>query len=384
MTIGVAGLFSGIGGLEEPFAERGAQLELVCDTWEPSRRVLRARRPQVKIWQDVATLERLPSSAGIVTAGFPCTDLSQAGLMRGIGGSASGLVAHVFRLVADRSVEWVIIENVKNMLALDKGRAMEFIVNQFECLGFSWAYRTVDSRFTGVPQRRQRVIFVASRKHDPRDVLFHHNADDTIPKAPNGATGFYWTEGLGGIGWVPNGVPPLKGGSSIGIPSQPAIWRPNAPIGERIVLPHIADAEEMQGFPRQWTNVCGDRDFQRARWKLVGNAVTLGVGRWIAESILFPKGFLLKENTKWSWQRWPAAAYGSMGHRIAVEANEWPERLEYRGLDELICTKSLLPLSLRAASGFRDRTRRSRLRFDPAFLSDIDDHISYWLHSAAA
>lgn len=384
MTIGVAGLFSGIGGLEEPFAELGASIELVCDTWQPSQRVLRARRPDVNIWQDVATLEHLPSSANILTAGFPCTDLSQAGLMKGIGGSASGLVAHVFRLLADRNVEWVIIENVKNMLALDKGRAMDFIVDQFEELGFSWAYRTVDSRFTGVPQRRQRVIFVASKKHDPRDVLFHENSSEKIPEASNGSAGFYWTEGLGGIGWVPNGVPPLKGGSSIGIPSQPAIWRPNAPVGHRIVVPSIGDAEEMQGFPRHWTNVCIDREFQRTRWKLVGNAVTLGVGRWIAENVLRPKGRLIEENSSWSWKRWPGAAYGFMGHRVAVDANEWPDRLEYRGLDEVICTNSLSPLSLRAASGFRDRTRRSRLRFDQDFLSDVDDHIGYWHHSLAA
>lgn len=76
MTIGVAGLFSGIGGLEEPFAELGANIDLVCDTWQPSQRVLRARRPNVNIWHDVSTLVNLPSSAGIVTAGFPCTDLS--------------------------------------------------------------------------------------------------------------------------------------------------------------------------------------------------------------------------------------------------------------------------------------------------------------------
>ena len=38
--------------------------------------------------------------------------------------------------------------------------------------------------------------------------------------------GFYWTEGLRGLGWAVDSVPTLKGGSSIGIPSPPAIWDP--------------------------------------------------------------------------------------------------------------------------------------------------------------
>ena len=38
--------------------------------------------------------------------------------------------------------------------------------------------------------------------------------------------GFYWTEGLRGLGWAVDAVPTLKGGSTIGIPSPPAIWDP--------------------------------------------------------------------------------------------------------------------------------------------------------------
>jgi len=38
--------------------------------------------------------------------------------------------------------------------------------------------------------------------------------------------GFYWTEGLRGLGWAVDAVPTLKGGSTIGIPSPPALWDP--------------------------------------------------------------------------------------------------------------------------------------------------------------
>ena len=42
------------------------------------------------------------------------------------------------------------------------------LVDEIEALDMRWAYRVVDSRFTVVPQRRRRVILVASATDDPR------------------------------------------------------------------------------------------------------------------------------------------------------------------------------------------------------------------------
>ena len=131
---------------------------------------------------DIATLNKLPQ-ADVVAAGFPCTDLSQAGRIAGIQGEASGLVRHLFGLLQDAHPRWVVVENVRNMLVLDRGPAMGYLVTNLEELGFRWAYRLVDSRFTGVPQRRQRVLMVASREDDPRSVLF---ADDAGEPDDNG------------------------------------------------------------------------------------------------------------------------------------------------------------------------------------------------------
>lgn len=106
----------------------------------------------------------------------------------------------------------MVIENVRNMLALDSGTAMEYLVSEFERLGYTWAYRLVDSRFTGVPQRRQRVIFVASRTEDPCAVLFADDANERPESDYRGdAFGFYWTEGNTGLGWAQDALPTLKG-----------------------------------------------------------------------------------------------------------------------------------------------------------------------------
>ncbi len=163
----VAGLFAGIGGLEVGLARAGHEASVLCEVWEPAKTVLEHRLPGLKIEPDVQDLRELPAEVGVITAGFPCTDLSQAGRTAGITGKASGLVAHVFRLLDDHDPTWLVLENVRNMLPLDGGRAMHFLVEQLETRGFRWAYRVVDSRFTGVPQRRQRVLLRGQQDRGP-------------------------------------------------------------------------------------------------------------------------------------------------------------------------------------------------------------------------
>src|ERR1700752_1062926 len=104
---------------------------------------------------------------------------------------------------------------------------MRHVVGRLESLGFQWAYRVVDARAFGLPQRRQRVVLLASRTEDPCPVLF--GGEDTEPHGDlDGAehVGFYWTEGLRGLGLAIDAVPTLKGGSGLGIPSPPAVWMP--------------------------------------------------------------------------------------------------------------------------------------------------------------
>src|SRR2546422_256621 len=148
---------------------------------------------------------------------------------------------------------------------------MEYVVGELEALGYRWAYRIIDTRAFGIPQRRERVYLVASRHDDPRRVLFAGDAESAEDKRVlNGAAcGFYWTEGTKGLGWAVDAVPTLKGGSTIGIPSPPGIWMPS---GE-LVVPDVRDAERLQGFPADWTRpaVSAGSGRKVPRWKLIGN-----------------------------------------------------------------------------------------------------------------
>lgn len=372
----VAGLFAGIGGIELGLERAGMHTELLCEWWEPARAVLEHRFPDAPVAPDVRELEKLPA-VDLVTAGFPCTDLSQAGRTKGITGEASGLVGEVFRLLGDHRAPWVLLENVRNMLVLDGGAAMRFLISELEGLGYRWAYRLVDSRFTGVPQRRQRVILVATTEGDPREVLFADDAGEPdVSHFASDAYGFYWTEGLRGLGWAQDAVPTLKGGSTVGIPSPPAIWNPRGGVGHRIVTPTVVEAEQMQGFDADWTAPAELVSRRKGtRWKLVGNAVTVGVAEWVAGRLVAPGPFDAEVRHLEDSAPWPKAAFGANGKRWAVEASMWPTRESYQHLRSLVDLRRAPPLSVRATAGFHERAMRGSLRFDPQFLDDIASHI---------
>lgn len=363
------GLFSGIGGLELGAARTGIETELLCESWEPAAAIL-ARHFHAPVAGDIRELTSLPN-VEIVTAGFPCTDLSQVGRVAGIGGDESGLVQEVFRLVEQHAPTWLVLENVVNMLNLHGGEPIRVVTGWLEEHSWNWAYRTVDSQHFGVPQRRRRVILVASKTMDPRNVLF---ADEGGVQACPSATahGFYWTEGNRGVGWGDDVVPALKGGSKLGIPSPPAVWRKSAHAGRAIVRPLIDVGEQLQGFEPGWTSGAGRLG---ERWKMVGNAVTVPVAEWVGQRLVSPGEALDVATSLQTAARWPAAASVVRGERQAWAVSEAPLRVPRTPISRLLRGR-FEPLSLKATQGFYNRLLNSRLRVGgPAFKTALQDHI---------
>ncbi|WP_373141186.1 DNA cytosine methyltransferase [Mycobacterium marinum] len=374
MSKTVAGLFAGIGGLEVGLSKSGWHTTLLCEVEPAAQAVLRRHMPDIDLHADVRKLRGLPQNVDLVAAGFPCQDLSQAGRTRGITGENSGLVGEVFRLIKRRKgPRWLLLENVSFMLQLDRGAAMRHLTQTLDELGYRWAYRVVDARAFGLPQRRHRVLMLASRTEDPRPVLFGQDAG----AAERGDSvdfpcGFYWTEGVRGLGWAVDAVPTIKGGSGLGIASPPAVWLKS---GE-IVTPGVVDAERLQGFEPGWTEPAlelrGFRDGQR--WKLVGNAVSTRMSEWIGSRIDVPLSGSWAESTKLrDGEKWPRAAWGDAGGTYKVEISMWPVHEPYEHLEDFL--QNTRPLSARAAAGFLRRARSGSLRFVPGFLEDVEAHL---------
>jgi DNA (cytosine-5)-methyltransferase 1 len=374
--ISVAALFAGIGGIELGLSVSGFRSEYFCERDPDAVRVLQASWKHAAYASDVSQVKSLPR-VEMVTAGFPCQDLSMAGGKVGIRGDRSSLVGHVFRLLAERTrsrPRWVLIENVAYMLRLDQGRAMCLITGELERLGYRWAYRVVEPRGFGVPQRRNRVLLLADREDDPARVLLADNdgappvSDDLQTVRDSRLYGFYWTEGLRGIGWADSSVPPIKGGSGLGIPSPPAVWNPR---DDSIGTIAIQDAERLQGFAADWTApATADGGRIGVRWRLVGNAVCTAMTEWVGRRIRKPGELAAEPMLMAAREKWPNAAFGAAGRRYAVNVSMSPELRPYIHLHQFL-QYPLAPLSQRAAAGYLSRLRRCPIQVHPRFFRAV-------------
>lgn len=370
----VAGLFAGIGGLETGLARAGHQTAMLCEIWSPAQAVLSKHMPNVAVEPDVRSLRSLPEGIDLLVGGFPCQDLSQAGLTTGIGGARSGLVGEVFRLLDENEVPWVVLENVSFMLRLDGGRAMRVLIEAFESRGYRWAYRVVNS-LAFLPQRRERVLFVATKTDvDPAAVVLADDAEPRIAETDLSvrAHGFYWTEGLRGLGWAADSIPTLKNGSTIGIASPPAIILPDGSV----ITPDIRDAERLQGFSEDWTVAAESVSKASIRWSLVGNAVSVPVAEWLGRRLKTPGQYEAQRDMPLKVVKsWPRAARFDGKNRYSVEIGDYPVWMDREPLVEFLRYPGK-PLSARATRGFLSRTERAKLRFPDGFQDRLKVHLA--------
>ena len=363
-ALNVTALFAGIGGFELGLSRAGHKTSLLCENDPEAAAVLAARFPKIKIVPDVRNLgellKNISPKSNLLTAGFPCTDFSQAGRTQGFAGKQSVLVRDTLRLLHRRNFDHVLLENVPNWRKLHRGQYLEEVIGELESLDYRWAYRTIDARAFGLPQRRQRVFLYASKVDDPRSVLFQGNVTEVIARQPISACahGFYWTEGTRGLGWGEDCVPTLKGGSAISIPSPPAVLMPDG----RIVTPDIRDAERLQGFAAGWTDVESARKAKgappfrhRRRWMQIGNAVNVEVSTWIGRQLARVRRTpSLVEEQLTRGEPWPEAAWGDGERRWKVDISSWPVARKSKPLETFLKYPPVL-LSERATAGFYKR-----------------------------
>jgi DNA (cytosine-5)-methyltransferase 1 len=172
----VLDLFSGIGGFSLGL-ERTGGFETVafCEIEEIPRKVLRKHWPKVPIYEDVRTLtgERLAAdgiTVDVITSGFPCQDISTAGRQAGIGeGTRSGLWSEIVRLACELRPQFIIVENVANLLAgpSDKPGAWfgRVLGDLAEC-GYDAEWENIPAAALGACHRRERIWIVAHAREN--------------------------------------------------------------------------------------------------------------------------------------------------------------------------------------------------------------------------
>ena len=168
MTLRVLDLFSGIGGFSLGLERTGGFKTVAFCEIEPfPRRVLAKHWPEVPCYDDVRTLNaaRLASDGithiDVITGGFPCQDLSVAGKRAGIAGERSGLWAEICRLAGELRPRFVLVENVSNLLAGERGAWFGRVLSDLAALGYDAEWHCIPATHVGAPHQRDRVWVIS-------------------------------------------------------------------------------------------------------------------------------------------------------------------------------------------------------------------------------
>ena len=160
-------LFSGIGGFSYAFKSIFHTIAY-CEIDPNCRNVIKhninlGRIPQAPIFEDVRSLDPndLSHSPAMITAGFPCQDVSAANTNSlGIEGARSALIGDVFRLIDSiPTLRYVFLENSPRIMGLGG----EDIVERLSDRGFLVAWITRSAADVGAPHLRMRWFCLAFR-----------------------------------------------------------------------------------------------------------------------------------------------------------------------------------------------------------------------------
>ena len=109
-------------------------------------------------------IKTLPKDVDVVMGGFPCQDISINGKMLGIKGRRSCLYTYIIDAVKKTNPKVFVAENVGSLMLKQNEYSLKTILHDFLSLGYNVSYHVYHAEDYGVPQTRERVIFVGTRK----------------------------------------------------------------------------------------------------------------------------------------------------------------------------------------------------------------------------
>jgi len=160
--VNVLSLFSGIGGLELGLQRAGMTVIGQVEIDPYCQRVLAKHWPEVPRHDDVRTCVEWWQSEprptiDLVCGGFPCQDVSHAGLRTGIDGARSGLWSWMAHAVSKLRPRYVLVENTPGLLARGMGRVLGDLAD----LRYDAEWSSVSACTMGAPHPRSRVFILA-------------------------------------------------------------------------------------------------------------------------------------------------------------------------------------------------------------------------------
>ena len=231
-----------------------------------------------------------PEKADVVLGGFPCQDFSHAGKRKGFNNKRGLLYQSMAEVIKRTKPVLFVAENVRGLLTMNGGEAIQTIIKDFEKLGYYVVYKLLTAADYGVPQTRERVIIVGTRKDKlppfeyPKPILDKKNwvglrqAIGDLEKVGEGkVANHYWSKAKKNKGQGNSVVSADKPGPTMRTEHHGNIeyhWNGKRRLSAR-------EAARIQSFPDDFIF------YPSTSWayKQIGNAVPPVLGWYIASAI---------------------------------------------------------------------------------------------------
>ncbi len=170
-------LFAGAGGLALGMHKAGFRHVLLNEMDALACRTLRRNHPEWNILEvDIHHVDFSPLHGRVdfLSGGFPCQAFSYAGKKGGLNDTRGTLFFELARAVREIQPKVFMCENVKGLLSHDNGKTLQIIRNAIGEMGYTLTEpRVLKAIMYQVPQKRERLIFVAVRNDIADGVTFH-------------------------------------------------------------------------------------------------------------------------------------------------------------------------------------------------------------------
>lgn len=180
-------LFAGVGGIRLAYQKAGGKCVFSSEYNKFAKVTYEANFGEVPFGDITVIDEKSIPEHDILLAGFPCQPFSIAGVSKknslgrnhGFLDETQGtLFFDIARILKAKKPKAFMLENVKNLVAHDKGRTFEVIFNTLDKLGYSVHFRVLDGKHF-VPQHRERIIIVGFDRK-----VFKGNENFDFPELP--------------------------------------------------------------------------------------------------------------------------------------------------------------------------------------------------------
>ena len=180
--LNVLSLFSGIGAFEKALENLNIDHEVVgyseIDKYASNAYSAIHDISEEKNLNDVTKIDILDveDTVDLITYGFPCQDISNAGKQRGFEHEGeltrSGLFFEALRIIEDYKTKFAIAENVKALVSKKFTKEFNIVLDSLDKAGYNNYWQVLNAKDYGIPQKRERVFIISIRKDIDKGFTF--------------------------------------------------------------------------------------------------------------------------------------------------------------------------------------------------------------------